>query len=112
MTADNYTGHYSAIIKVARMLVVQQAQLEVQEQEEEARRRGGHMAGPTDGVSRTKALAPHPHDGLFAAVRAKVRRFMTVVHEDGSPTPMDWIFDCRSYGLRIRYTTAVTGYLY
>ena len=62
-TPDNYTPYYSAVIKVARMLVVRQAQLEADEGESEG--------------------------GIFGAVRDKVRRFLTTVHADNSPTPVD-----------------------
>ena len=34
---------------------------------------------------------------------------MTLVHDDSKPTPMDWIFESRSYGLKIRYTTTASG---
>ena len=30
---------------------------------------------------------------------------MVTVGETGGPTPMDWIFDARSYGMKIRYNT-------
>ena len=68
------------------MLVVRQAQLEADEGESEG--------------------------GIFGAVRDKVRRFLTTVHADNSPTPVDWVFESRSYGQRIRHTTAMTGLLY
>ena len=45
--------------------------------------------------------------GMFGIVRAKVRRFITLVSDEpgAEPTPMDWIFDTRLYGIRIQYTT-------
>jgi len=82
----DYTSFYSAIIKIARMLVVRHSQLEA----EDAGNAGDQ-------------------DGTFAIVRRKVSRFMTVVHPGNQPTPMDWIFDARSYGLKIRYTTSIAG---
>ena len=30
---------------------------------------------------------------------------MVTVGEMGGPTPMDWIFDARLYGMKIRYNT-------
>lgn len=44
---------------------------------------------------------------LFRLVRHKVRRFMTRILDeaDADPTPMNWIINTRSYGLKIRYTT-------
>lgn len=105
VTPDNYTGYYSAVIKVARMLVVRQAQVEEGEAE------AAEAAEGTVGVGGRPGSAAAER-GLFLAVRAKVRRFMTTVHADGFPTPIDWVFESRSYGLRIRYTTAMTGLLY
>jgi superfamily II DNA helicase RecQ len=81
---EDYTGYYSAVIKVARMLVVRQSFLEAEE---------------TDGDE-----CP-----VFSIVRPKVRRFMTVVHKDNFPHPLDWIFDARTYGMKIRYTTMGAG---
>ena len=60
-----------------------------------------------------EALAPDPNDerSLFQVVRTKVQRYLTTVPATRDPTPLDWIFDSRSYGLRIRYTTAVAGHI-
>jgi hypothetical protein len=44
---------------------------------------------------------------MFDIVRRRVRRFMTLVSEKGRPTPMDWIYECRIYGMKIRYNTTV-----
>ncbi|KAK4158624.1 hypothetical protein QBC43DRAFT_305290, partial [Cladorrhinum sp. PSN259] len=84
---EEYTSIYSAIIKIARMLVVWQSQLEAED------------TGPAEA-------------SVFALVRKKVSRFMTVVHEAGLPTPIDWIFDCRTYGLKVCFTTPASGQLY
>jgi superfamily II DNA or RNA helicase len=82
---ENYTGYYSAVVKIARMAVVRQAEVEDQE------------AGETFEI--------------FPIVRDKVRRFMTLTHDGVLPTPMDWIFDARTYGLKIRFTTAAAGHI-
>ena len=76
------------------MLVVRQAQLEVKEADKDQEDSGN------DGGA-----------GLFGAVRVKVRRFLTTVHEDSYPTPVDWIFESRSYSLRVQYSTAITALL-
>ena len=34
---------------------------------------------------------------------------MTLVSEKGRPTPIDWIYKCRTYGMKIRYNTTVEG---
>ena len=46
--------------------------------------------------------------GLFIIIREKIRRFITIVVEKNNPSPMDWIFDTRSYGIRIRFTTTAS----
>src|SRR6187402_354744 len=46
---------------------------------------------------------------MFDIVRRKVQRYMTLVTEKSKPTPMDWIYESRSYGFKIRYTTAAEG---
>ncbi|KAK4158610.1 hypothetical protein QBC43DRAFT_348513 [Cladorrhinum sp. PSN259] len=84
---EEYTSIYSAIIKIARMLVVWQSQLEAED------------IGPVK-------------TGVFVLVREKVTRFMTLVHEAGLPTPMDWIFDSRTYGFKVCFTTPSSGQLY
>jgi hypothetical protein len=49
--------------------------------------------------------------GMYRIVREKSQRFMTRVSEknDSEPTPIDWIFDARTYGMKIRYATAAGG---
>lgn len=77
---EDYTGLFSATIKIARMLVVLQSRLEDDESERPGR--------------------------IFTIVRQKVSRFMTRTHPGNFPTPMDWMFDTRTYGRSIRYKTA------
>ncbi|KAM7188699.1 Protein of unknown function (DUF3505) domain containing protein [Rhypophila sp. PSN 637] len=91
-SVENYTPIYSAVIKMARMLVVYQAVLEQQDEIKELEQR----------MSKEEAKAAAT--GLFTIVRKKVRRFLVVVGEKTEPGPIDWIFDARTYGMRIRYT--------
>jgi superfamily II DNA helicase RecQ len=97
--AMDYTTNYSAVIKVARMLVIYQSYLEREDEVAEK------MRTMSETEAREAAL------GMFGIVRAKVRRFMTLVSDEpgAEPTPMDWIFDTRSYGMRIQYTTPAHG---
>ncbi|KAK4444177.1 hypothetical protein QBC34DRAFT_487938 [Podospora aff. communis PSN243] len=90
---ENYTPIYSAVIKVARMLVLYQAVREQQDEIEALRR--------TMSDDDAKAAAT----GLFTIVRRKVQRFMTLATDQTEPTPMDWIFEARTYGMKIRFTT-------
>lgn len=34
---------------------------------------------------------------------------MMLMDENGKPTPMDWMFEARTYGLHIRYSTTADG---
>ena len=91
----NYTPIYSAVIKVARYLVLYQSILERQGQVQQLAQWG------------SKQQAEEDAEGLFQIVRRKVRRFMVRVPEgeDAQPSPMNWIVNTRTYGMRIRYTT-------
>ncbi|KAK4441880.1 hypothetical protein QBC34DRAFT_457824 [Podospora aff. communis PSN243] len=90
---ENYTPIYSAVIKVARILVLYQAVREQQNEIEALRR--------TMSDDDAKAAAT----GLFTIVRRKIQRFMTLATDQTEPTPMDWIFEARTYGMKIRFTT-------
>ncbi|EMT67217.1 Putative ATP-dependent DNA helicase Q1, partial [Fusarium odoratissimum] len=91
----NYTPVYSAVIKVARYLVLYQSILERQGQVRQLSQWG------------SKQQAEEDAEGLFQIVRRKVRRFMVRLPEgeDAQPSPMNWIINTRTYGMRIRYTT-------
>jgi superfamily II DNA helicase RecQ/uncharacterized C2H2 Zn-finger protein len=95
--AEDYTPKYSGFIKVARMLVIQQAYLEQQDRME------GLMRRMSEKQARNRV------EGMFDIVRRKVQRYMTLVTDQSKPTPMDWIYESRSYGFRIRYTTTAEG---
>ncbi|RKK10658.1 hypothetical protein BFJ65_g14653 [Fusarium oxysporum f. sp. cepae] len=44
-------------------------------------------------------------------MREKVQRFMTRTtgHAEAEPTPMDWIYEARTYGMHIRFNTPTAG---
>ena len=46
---------------------------------------------------------------MFDIVQRRVQKFMTLVSEKGRPTPMDWIYECRTYGMKIQYNTTAEG---
>lgn len=97
--AEDYTSTFSAVIKVARMLVVHQSYLEREDEVAELKR------------TMSEEMARDEAAGMFSIVRSKVRRFMTRVsdRDTAQPTPMDWIFDTRTYGMRIQFTTPASG---
>lgn len=94
--ANDYTPIYSAVIKVVRMLVVYQSVVEQQDEIRELER--------TMDADRAREAAT----GLFRIVRNKVQRFMTTATDQTQPGPMDWIFETRTYGMKIRFTTAAS----
>ncbi|KXH39658.1 hypothetical protein CSAL01_12557 [Colletotrichum salicis] len=95
----DYTTKYSAVIKVARMLVIYQAVLERRQEMATLQKEMGKDEAEVQATS------------LFQYVRAKVRRFMTRTSgdKDAEPTPIDWILETRTYGLHIQYNTAAAG---
>ncbi|GJC88126.1 hypothetical protein ColLi_10964 [Colletotrichum liriopes] len=95
----DYTTIYSAVIKVARMLVVYQAHLQ----------RKDEVAAIAEKIGVDEA--EEEADSLFRHVRRKVQRFMTRTSGDAEaePTPMDWMLDTRTYGMHIQYSTAAAG---
>jgi hypothetical protein len=97
VAAQDYTTNYSAVIKLARMVVVRQGYLERKDEVAERMQRMDEQQAQAEAR------------GLFQIVREKVQRFMTLVTATTEPTPMDWMFDARSYGFRIQYTTAADG---
>jgi superfamily II DNA helicase RecQ len=96
--AENYTWRYSAVIKLARMMVVRLAY--VQREQEVATRVAGGM---------DEQAARERSKGMWDRVHRSMDRFMVIVSEETKPTPMDWIFESRSYGMKIWYTTAAEG---
>ena len=73
----DYTMTYSAVIKLGRMLVLQQA---YEEKENKVR-----IKTRTIGEQKARERAR----GMFALTRERVRPFMVTVGETGGPTPMD-----------------------
>ena len=103
-----YTLIYSAVIKVARMLVLQQSWVECIEGGggggSSRSNRGGSKGGPRGpglGLGPGPGLGPVPGRGLFHIVRDKVQRFITITSATTDPSPMDWIFEAWSYDIKI-----------
>lgn len=97
LNAEDYTTKYSGIIKITRMLVLYRSYIE---REDMVLERQTHM---------TEAKARARTEPIFDIVQRRVRRFMTLVSEWSKPTPMDWIYECRTYGMKIRYNTTAQG---
>lgn len=101
MSALNYTPIYSAVMKIARMLVLSQAYFE---QADEVRQL---MEAEKIDVDEATQKA----QSVFSYTRQKVQRFMTRVggSAEAEPSPIDWIIDSRRIGLKIRFDTAAPG---
>jgi hypothetical protein len=95
--AEDYTPKYSAIIKLARLMVVQEGY----EQRQEAIKRLQERGLSADDASEEA-------HSYFHFIRRLTHQFMTM-SSGQEPTPMQWIFKARSYGFKIRYTTTADG---
>ncbi|KAH7418916.1 hypothetical protein BKA64DRAFT_614191, partial [Cadophora sp. MPI-SDFR-AT-0126] len=98
LDAEDYTPKYSAVIKLARLMVVQEAY---------ERRREAIEQYENRGLSRKRAK--EKASSHYVLTRGLVRAFMTMAHDGKDPTPMQWLYRSRSYGFKIRYTTTAEG---
>jgi RecQ family ATP-dependent DNA helicase len=98
LDAEDYTPKYSAVIKLARLMVVQEAY-------ERRREAIAHYEGR--GMSAKKAR--DEADSHYVLTRRLVHAFMTMAHDGKDPKPMQWLYRSRSYGFKIRYTTTAEG---
>lgn len=114
---ENYTRFYSAVIKITRMLVIQQSELEAYSNRNSGSGSGSGSNGGSNGGSGSGSSDSGSDSnsgygpGLFSIVRQKAHRFLTSTHHNNLPTPIDWIFKSRSYGLKICYTTTLAGHV-
>jgi superfamily II DNA helicase RecQ len=99
LNAEDYTTKYSGVIKVARILVLYRSYMEREDGYETNRK----VMDDIQARERTETM--------FDIVRRKVQKFMTLVSDKGRPTPMDWFYECRTYGMKIRYNTTAEGVL-
>jgi hypothetical protein len=98
LDAEDYTPKYSAVIKLARLMVVQEGYKQQQEAIKQLEERG-----------LTADEASEEACSYFYFIRRLTHQFMTMSHNGQDPTPMQWIFKSRSYGFEIRYTTTAEG---
>ncbi|KAF3764053.1 hypothetical protein M406DRAFT_260563, partial [Cryphonectria parasitica EP155] len=94
----NYTFVYSAIIKLACILIVLQAYFEREEEVNEK------LAVLSQRILRKEALKHCCK--LFEFLQLRVFRFITITSSEIKPTSLNWIFEARSYSFKICYTTA------
>lgn len=96
--AEDFTPKLSAVIKLARLMVVRKA-YELRQQSINRRK--------DCGSSQDKAEEEAPSH--FRLVQLMTQKFMMLVDSGGEPSPMDWMLDTRTYGMYIRYHTPAEG---
>ena len=105
---DGWKGHelyppiLSSVIKVARFMVVQEA-LELSEpfKDDEFDDESAHDSNADLGVGQSQPK------GCLEFVQKMVNQFMV----RGSHSPMQWMLDLRTYGLKIHYNTTSQGHV-
>jgi hypothetical protein len=98
LDAEDYTPKYSAVIKLAQLIVVQEAYKRRREAIEQYKSRGWSVK-----KARDKA------DSYYVLTRRLVHAFITMAHNGKDPKPIQWLYRSRSYGFKIRYTTTAEG---
>ena len=98
LDAEDYILKYSAVIKLARLIVVQEIYKRRREAIEQYENRGLSAK-----QAREKASSH------YVLIRGLVSAFMTMAHDSKDPKPMQWLYRSRSYGFKIRYTITAEG---
>lgn len=98
--AEQYPPILSAVIKVARFMVVQQALALSEAEEFDIDADSGYESGGSTPQQRRPR-------GCLQHVQQMMDRFMV----RGSHGPMQWMLDLRTYGLKIHYNTTSRGHV-
>ena len=98
LKATEYTTNYSAIVKLARALVVEHTYQTRQRQ---------IQAAQVLGISEDEAR--ESSESHYTLVRRMVDRFMGLEGGRHEPNPMDRIISKRAYGMQVRFTTTADG---
>jgi hypothetical protein len=98
LDAEDYTSKYSAIIKLAKLIVVQEGYKQWQEAIKQLKERG-----LTTDEACEQAIS------YFYFICRLTYQFMTIAYDGKDPTPMQWIFKSRLYRFKIWYTTTAEG---
>jgi len=101
-----YPPILSAVIKVARFMIVQQA-LELSEPFQEDEFNGDSGYDSDSSADSAPAPAPARKPGCLGFVAKMMDKFMV----RGSHSPMQWMLDLRTYGLKIHYNTTSAGHV-
>ena len=98
MEPFDYTQKYSAVVKMARFAVALQSQLE-----RAAAEKALEQAGATEDERWEQTPA------IYGIMGDKTSRYMKRVADGGTPTPMDWILEARSYGMTMQFSRTIEG---
>ena len=98
MPVENFTPLLSALVTVARAMVVYTAYRHRLDAIQKWMERGFDQRGAEE-------QAP----SQFEVVQQMVQKFMTLTDFGGMPSPMDRILHMRTYGMKIRFTTKGEG---
>jgi len=90
LDAEDYTPKYSAVIKLARLIVVQEAYKRRQESITHYKSRG---------LSTKKAQ--DKADSYYVLTRRLVYAFMTIAYDSKDPKPMQWLYYSQLYSFKI-----------
>ena len=104
LDAEDYTPKYSAAIKLARLMVVQEAYEKKEEAMKELQERASARQQEIGKAECRRRTLSYYH-----LISKMVKEFMVMSPGDRDPTPIQWIFRARSYGFKIRYTTTADG---
>jgi hypothetical protein len=105
-SSEQYPPILSAVIKVARFLLVQQG-LELSDADLADPQDSGEETDDFDDSAYNSGPSPRHPKGCLQLVKQMMNRFMV----RGSHRPMQWIPDLRTYGLKIHYNTTSRGHV-
>ena len=94
-----YTPKLSAIVTVARMLVLYKS----------TKLRQERVADIMEKEGWEREVAEEMAPGHVELVQKMADRFTTLTPHGWAPTPMDWILRLRTYGLKVRFSSNADG---
>lgn len=94
LDAEDYMPKYSTMIKLARLMVIQEAYEQRQEKIKQY-----------ESQELTTEDAKHKVPSYYHLIRGMIDQFMTMAHDNHDPIPMQWLYHSRTYRFKIRYTT-------
>ena len=94
LDAKDYTPKYSAVIKLAQLMVIQEA---FEKRQERIKQLEEHRY--------TTDEAKQEAQSYYHLIQGIVSQFITMAHDSRDPTPIQWLYHSRTYGFKIQYTS-------